>query len=227
LPNCEAPVGADGLKVGTGRAAPLTKDRHIATVLAGVRNTHGAPPVQKEAVLRDDLVAMLATLDLGGRRGLRDRAILLIGFAGGLRRSEIVGLDCGRGQTQDGSGWIEVLDKGLLITLRGETGWREVEIGRGSSEATCPVAALTTWLEFARIGHGPLFRRVTGEGRKVGADRLHDCHVARLVKRAAGVRPDRSRARGARPHRRTRIARTDRPQAVSGVGDLVSAAILL
>ncbi|MCW2318834.1 integrase [Rhodoblastus acidophilus] len=162
-------------------------------MLAGVRNTHGAPPAQKEAVLRDDLIAMLETLNRGELRGLRDRAILLIGFAGGLRRSEIVGLDCGRGQTEDGSGWVEILDKGVLITLRGKTGWREVEVGRGESEATCPVAALMTWLEFARIGHGPLFRRVTGEGRKVGADRLHDCHVARLVKRAAlaaGVRPD-------------------------------------
>ena len=47
-----------------------------------------------------------------------------------------------------------------LLTLRGKTGWREVEIGRGSSEATCPVAALKRWLEFARIAHGPVFRRV-------------------------------------------------------------------
>ncbi|WP_425335330.1 site-specific integrase [Rhodoblastus acidophilus] len=176
------------------RGAPLDrKDRHIATVLAGVRNTHGAPPVQKEALLPDDLIAMLETLSRGGLRGLRDRAILLLGFAGGLRRSEIVGLDCGRGQTEDGAGWIEILDKGMVLTLRGKTGWREVEIGRGSSEATCPVAALTTWLQFARIGHGPLFRRIAGEGRKVGAERLNDRHVARLVKRAAlaaGVRPD-------------------------------------
>jgi len=176
------------------RGEPLDrKDRHIATVLAGVRNTHGAPPVQKEALLPDDLIAMLETLSRGGLRGLRDRAILLLGFAGGLRRSEIVGLDCGRGQTEDGAGWIEILDKGMVLTLRGKTGWREVEIGRGSSEATCPVAALTTWLQFARIGHGPLFRRIAGEGRKVGAERLNDRHVARLVKRAAlaaGVRPD-------------------------------------
>ncbi len=71
-------------------------DRHIATVLGGIRNTQGRPPVQKEAVLADDLVAMLETLNRGSLRGLRDRAILLIGFAGGLRRSEIVGLDVDR-----------------------------------------------------------------------------------------------------------------------------------
>lgn len=169
------------------------KDRHIATVLAGIRNTHAAPPRQKEAVLPEDVVAMLETLDRGTLRGLRDRAMLLIGFAGGLRRSEIVGLDVGRDQTQEGSGWIEILDKGMVVTLRGKTGWREIEIGRGSTDATCPIVALQTWMKLAKIGHGPLFRRVTGAGKEVGSDRLNDRQVARLVKRtalAAGVRGD-------------------------------------
>jgi integrase len=166
------------------------KDRHVATVLAGIRRTHGRPPEQKEAILPEDLLAMIATLDLGDLRGLRDRAILLVGFAGGLRRSEIVGLDC---RPEDGltGGWIEVFDDGLLLTLRGKTGWREVEIGRGSSDASCPVVALETWLKFGRLSVGPVFRRVVGG--KVGADRLADKHVARLVKRtalAAGVRGD-------------------------------------
>lgn len=169
------------------------KDRAIATVMAGIRNTHASPPRQKEAILPEDLIAMLETLDRGTLRGLRDRAMLLIGFAGGLRRSEIVGLDLGRDQTGDSSGWIEILDKGLLVTLRGKTGWREVEVGRGSSDATCPVVAVETWVKFARIAKGPLFRRVTGRGRNVGPDRLNDREVARLVKRAAiaaGVRGD-------------------------------------
>ncbi|MDX8480923.1 site-specific integrase [Mesorhizobium sp. VK24D] len=176
------------------RGQPLDrKDRHIATVMAGIRNKHAAPPRQKEALLPEDLIAMLETLERGSLRGLRDRAMLLLGFAGGLRRSEIVGLDCGRDQTEDGHGWIEVLEKGLLVTLRGKTGWREVEVGRGSADATCPVVALETWLKLARIAHGPLFRRVTGQGKAVGAERLADQEVARLVKRtalAAGVRGD-------------------------------------
>jgi integrase len=176
------------------RGQPLDrKDRHIVAVLAGVRRTHARPPLQKDAVLPDDLRAMLATLDAGGIRDLRDRAILLLGFAGGLRRSEIVGLDCGRDQTHDGAGWIDILDQGMIVALSGKTGWREVEIGRGSLETTCPIVAVETWLKFARIVHGPLFRRVTGEGRGVAAERLNDRHVARLVKRtalAAGVRGD-------------------------------------
>jgi integrase len=169
------------------------KDRHIATVLSGIRKSHARPPIQKEAVMAEDIIAMVETLDRGTLRGLRDRAMLLIGYAGGLRRSEIVGLDLKPDQTEDGRGWIEILDLGLLVTLRGKTGWREVEVGRGSSDATCPVVAIETWIKFAKLAHGPLFRRVTGQGKSVGADRLNDKEVARLVKRAAmaaGVRGD-------------------------------------
>jgi integrase len=171
---------------------PLDRaDRHIAEVMSGIRRRHGKPPNQKEAVLAADLVRMIATLghDL---RDLRDRAILMLGFAGGLRRSEIVSLDCGPDQSSDGAGWIQFLDEGIVIRVRGKTGWREVEVGRGSSEATCPVAAVKTWLGFARIGHGPAFRSIAN-GKKVGSDRLTDKHVARLVKRtalAAGIRTD-------------------------------------
>ena len=169
------------------------RDRHIATVLAGIRNRHAAPPRRKEAILPEDLLAMLETCDRGSLGGLRDRAMLLIGFAGGLRRSEITGLDVGRDQTADGRGWIEVLPGGLLVTLRGKTGWREVEIGRGSSPATCPVEALELWLKLGRIDQGPLFRRITGRGKVPGPFRLNDREVARLVKRAAqlaGLRGD-------------------------------------
>ena len=108
---------------------------------------------------------MLATLEMD-LRGLRDRAILAIGFAGGLRRSEIVGLDCGPRQTEDGSGWIEIVPEGALLTIRGKTGWREVEIGRGSRADTCPVALLETWLRLGRIGHGPLFRADRAQERR-------------------------------------------------------------
>ncbi len=188
-------------------------DRHIATVLAGIRRAHGRPPVQKEAIFAEELLAMLATLP-NDLRGLRDKAILAIGFAGGLRRSEIVGLDCGPGQSEDGTGWIEIVgakpsqlgdasaldvalppsdDGGLLLTLNGKTGWREVEIGRGSSPLTCPVAMLETWLRLSRISHGPVFRPVARKNGGVSPERLTDKHVARLVQKtalAAGLRGD-------------------------------------
>jgi integrase len=168
------------------------KDRHIASVLAGIRRKHARPPVQKEAILPEDLIDMLATLphDL---RGLRDRAILLIGFAGGLRRSEIVSLDHGKDDTPDSGGWVEILEDGVLITLRGKTGWREVEIARGSTDQTCPVHALEQWLHYARIDFGPIFVAVARNGLKASGERLSDKHVARLIKtcaREAGLRPE-------------------------------------
>jgi integrase len=168
------------------------RDRHIATVLAGIRRCHGRPPSQKAAIFADELLAMLATLEMG-LRGLRDRAILAIGFAGGLRRSEIVGLDCGPRQTEDGSGWIELFPEGALLTIRGKTGWRDVEIGRGSRPDTCPVALLETWLRLGRISHGPLFRSIARKNGGVSGERLTDKHVVRLVKTcalAAGLRGD-------------------------------------
>lgn len=114
------------------------KNRHIATVLAGIKRKHARPPVQKEAILAEDILDMIATLGFG-LRDLRDRAILLIGYAGGLRRSEIVSLDVHKDDTPDSGGWIEVEEKGALLTLNAKTGWREVEIGRGSSDQSCPV----------------------------------------------------------------------------------------
>ena len=168
------------------------KNRHIATVLAGIKRKHARPPVQKEAILQGDILAMVATLpyDL---RGLRDRSILLLGYAGGLRRSEIVSIDVHKDDTPDSGGWIEIMDDGALLTLNAKTGWREVEIGRGSSDQTCPVHALEQWLHFAKIDFGPVFVRTSRDGTKAIEARLSDKHVARLIKQTvldAGIRSD-------------------------------------
>jgi integrase len=74
--------------------------------------------VQKEAILPNDLRPAWAY----------DRSILLLGYAGGLRRSEIVSLDFSKDDTPDSCGWIEVPDEGALLTLNAKTGWRKVEI---------------------------------------------------------------------------------------------------
>lgn len=168
------------------------KNRHIATVLAGIKRKHARPPVQKEAILRDDILAMVATLphDL---RGLRDRSILLLGYAGGLRRSEIVSLDVHKDDTPGSGGWIEILEVGALLTLNAKTGWREVEVGRGSTDQTCPVHALEQWLHFAKIDFGPVFVRTSRDGKKALDARLSDKHVARLIKQTvldAGIRSE-------------------------------------
>jgi integrase len=168
------------------------KNRHIATVLAGIKRKHARPPVQKEAILAEDILAMVATLPFD-LRGLRDRAILLMGYAGGLRRSEIVSLDVHKDDTPDSGGWIEIFEKGALLTLNAKTGWREVEIGRGSKDQTCPVHALEQWLHFAKINFGPVFVGTSRDGKRATETRLNDKHVARLIKRTvldAGIRSE-------------------------------------
>ncbi|UOA29643.1 Tyrosine recombinase XerC (plasmid) [Pseudosulfitobacter sp. DSM 107133] len=162
-------------------------------MLAGIKRKHARPPpVQKEAILAEDILAMVATLPFD-LRGLRDRAIPLIGYAGGLRRSEIVSLDVHKDDAPDSGGWIEIFDKGALLTLNAKTGWREVEIGRGSKDQTCPVHALEQWLHFAKIDFGSIFVGPSRDGKRAFETRLNDKHVARLINqtvRDAGIRSD-------------------------------------
>jgi integrase len=85
---------------------------------------------------------------------MRDRALLLLGFAGAFRRSELVGLDVAD---------LEFARAGLIVTLRKsktdqEGRSRRLGIPFGSSEQTCPVRSLQAWLEAARINEGPVFR---------------------------------------------------------------------
>ena len=126
-------------------------------------------------------------------RGLRDRAILVLGFAGGLRRSEIVSLDHGKDDAPDSGGWRDTMQDGILIRLRGKTGWREVEGTRGSSDQTCPVHAMEQWLQFARIDFGPIFVAILRNGKTAMRTKLNDKHIAPLIKQTvldAGLRPD-------------------------------------
>lgn len=67
-------------------------------------------------------------------RRLRDRVILLTGFPGALRQSDIVSLDDDNDYTTDSGGSVGVMDDGALITLRDKIGWREVEIALGSRD---------------------------------------------------------------------------------------------
>jgi integrase len=114
------------------------------------------------------------------RVGLRDRALLLLGFAGAFRRSELVGLDVAD---------LEFARAGVIVTLRKsktdqEGRSRRLGIPFGSSEQTCPVRSVQAWLEAARISEGPVFRSLDRFQQVQGA-RLSDKAVALIIKRRA------------------------------------------
>ncbi len=171
------------------RAAGYQLDtRHpaIRDVLRGIRRQHGSAQRQAAAATTDLVKAMVSGCD-GSPIGLRDRALLLVGFAGALRRAELVAL-----RVED----IEESAEGLRVTIRRSKGdqagaGQVVAIVRSGSE-TCPVAALTAWRAAAEVTEGYLFRSVDRHGR-VG-DSLSDKAVALIVKRraeAAGLDPER------------------------------------
>ncbi|MBL6081126.1 site-specific integrase [Belnapia sp. T18] len=156
--------------------------------MKGIRRTHGTAPAKKAAadvvVLRD---ALSELAKIPGPRALRDRALLLVGFAGALRRSELVALDLAD---------IRFVAEGVVLTLRRrktdqEGQGTEVALPYGQSERTCPVLTLRAWLEAAGITNGPVFVSVN-RGGKIGSARLSPLDVARVVKaavEAAGSNP--------------------------------------
>jgi integrase len=114
-----------------------------------------------------------------GLVGTRDRALLLLGFAGALRRSELVALEVADARlTREG---LEVTIRRSKTDQEGEG--QKVGIPRGEHKDTCPVRAYSAWLEEAGIPEGRVFRSVSRHGAINGT--MSDRAVALVVKRAA------------------------------------------
>ena len=158
---------------------PPTSAGIVRNTLKGIKRVNGTAPVQKAAALTDDIRSMVAASD-SGPIGARDRALVLLGFAGAFRRSELVGLD-----VED----CAFSKDGLTITLRRsktdqDGAGRKIGIPYGSNPETCPVRVLQDWLECAATNSGPLFRSLNRHG-KVRFKRLAGLDVARVVKKLA------------------------------------------
>lgn len=151
----------------------------IAAVMTGIRRKTGTAPAQKAPVVDHELALLVATLD-ESLRGLRDRALLTMGWFGAFRRSELVALTAAD---------VKKEREGLVVAVRRSKGDQEARgaekgIPYASNPALCPVRALAAWLEAARIDSGPIFRGVDQLGR-VAIEGLSDRSVARIVQRAA------------------------------------------
>lgn len=164
-----------------GLVAPVQRDERmvIADTLAGIRREARArPSARKVAITAGELAAMLAAADGQGTRAIRDRAILALGLAAALRRSELVALE-----------WrdVELVDKGLKLTLRHSKTDREGEgqvIAVPAGKTLRPVERLHAWLAVRGRGAGPLFYRIDPQGRRTDKP-MSDRSIARLIQKYA------------------------------------------
>lgn len=158
----------------------------VKSTLRGLKRKHGSAQKQARPLLRDELFLVLDRMG-HSLRDQRDRALLLLGFAGAFRRSELVAL---------GRGDLDFVRQGLIITLRRsktdqEGAERRIGIPRGRTRH-CPVAAVEAWLAVSRIEIGPLFRPITRHGH-VAREALTGDAVSVLLRErldAAGIDPE-------------------------------------
>ena len=149
----------------------------VKATLRGIRRTVGSDRVRKAPALAEHIKAMVAASP-DSLRGRRDRALILLGFAGAFRRSELVALD-----VTD----LEEVELGLRVLIRRSKTDQEgmgsvIAVTRGT--VACPVKALREWLAAAGIESGPLFRPISKAG-KVFQARLTSRSVANIVKQMA------------------------------------------
>lgn len=170
----------------SGHPSPRQSEA-VRAVLKGIRRKLGVAQRQVAPVLPADLRAMLQHAP-AGLLGIRDRALLTLGFAGAFRRSELVGLN-----VEDLAFTADGLEVRLVRSKTDQEGTgRKVGVPYGSYLQTCPVRSVKAWLGASGMTDGPLFRAVNRHGR-VATTRLQDRAVARLVKRyaaAAGLDAD-------------------------------------
>jgi integrase len=159
-----------------GYDSPASSDV-VKAVLHGIRRVHGTAQRQVSPILKADITSMVE--NLSGVIGIRDKALLLVGFAGAFRRSELIEINCTD---------IEWVEQGMVIHIRHSktdqcSEGRKVAIpfARGRH---CPVISLKQWLAAANITSGFLFRAVTKHGH-IGESALSPEAVAIVVKKRA------------------------------------------
>jgi len=164
---------------------PPTNAEPVKAVLRGIRRRLGAAVNRKDPATATAIARMVRRIP-ETLQGKRDRALLLLGFAAALRRSELVALDVAD---------LERAPEGIIVHIRRsktdqEGEGHQIAVPRGSKLK--PVEALEDWLRSARIEEGPVFRSIRKGGSSTG-NRLSDNSVALIVKRhadAAGLDPD-------------------------------------
>jgi integrase len=162
-----------------------TRSELVRAAMRGIKRTTGCGQREAKPLLRDDLLMVPDAIG-DAQKDVRDRALLLIGFAGALRRSELVGLDVGD---------IEHVRQGIILRVQRS---KTDQDGRGRKKGIpfgrtrwCPVAALDAWLKASGIAQGAIFRPIDRHGR-IHAARLSGEAVSLVVRErvaAVGIDP--------------------------------------
>lgn len=165
-----------------------TNNNEVVAVWRGIRRTLGVAPDQVSALEIDQLRQMMRAIDRTTPKGARDAALILLGVAGALRRSELVALDF-----ED----LDFVEQGVIVRVRRSKTDQEgagefVGVPRALSAEICPVRAIEHWFTInVPVDGAPLFVSVRKGGKLTGA-RLSDRSVANLIKQvalAAGLDP--------------------------------------
>ena len=159
-----------------GQPSPVQTEP-VRLVMQGLRRIKGTASTPKKALRVEHIRKMIASMP-DTHVGIRNKAIILMGFVAGMRRSEVVGLDVSD---------IASEPEGVVVTIRRskrdqEGRGRQVAVPRGRHEVTCPVRALRAWLDLCVVTDGPLFMRLDPAGR---GQRLAGRGVAHIVQRSA------------------------------------------
>ena len=180
MPTLRRRVAAIARACGVAGYPLDTKHPAIRETLRGIGRRHGSPSRRAAAITTTE-VRKLCRACGTNLAGSRDRALFLLGFAGALRRSELVGLDV------EHVTWIKDGLKLLIERSKTDTSGEgaEIVIPQGQADDTCPVIALRMWLESSKTSAGPLFRKVNRGGVVEGARLSTDAVRQILLKRAA------------------------------------------
>ena len=157
-----------------------TKHPIIVENLMGIRRIKGSIQKGKKPLLINNLKRIINVINehkIEDIKKLRDKTIILVGFGGGFRRTELISIDY-----ED----LEFVSEGVKITVKKS---KTDQFGEGmikglpyfTNETYCPVSNLKKWLEISKIKSGPLFRRFT-KGSSLSVKRLTDQSVVLLMK---------------------------------------------
>lgn len=175
-------AGIRARHLAAGHSDPVRGSELVRAVMRGLRREDRSASAAKAAISLVDLRLMLRAVHRQRRPfGSRNAAVLLVGFAGGFRRSELAALEL--------SDVRFVPRRGMVITIRRSKADQEgkgadIGIALGSGE-TCPVGALKEWLRVRGSWAGPLFSRVDFASGAVSRDALSGQAIAAVVKVAA------------------------------------------